>query len=41
MLVEAFKGSALPESKVTAPESVPGLAELAAAGKKLARAAKA
>jgi ribose transport system substrate-binding protein len=41
MLVEAFKGSALPENKVTAPESVPGLAELAAAGKKLARAAKA
>lgn len=41
MLVDAFKGSALPENRVTAPESVPGLAELAAAGKKLARTAKA
>jgi ABC-type sugar transport system substrate-binding protein len=33
MLVEAFKGAALPERKVTAPESVPSLAELASAGK--------
>jgi ABC-type sugar transport system substrate-binding protein len=41
MLVEAFKGSALPDSRVTQPESVPSLAELAAAGKKLANAAKA
>ena len=40
MLVEAFKGSALPDSRVTQPESVPSLAELAAAGKKLANAAK-
>ncbi len=40
MLVEAFKGSALPDSRVTQPESVPPLAELAAAGKKLANAAK-
>ena len=39
MLVEAFKGSALPDSRVTDPESVPSLAELAAAGKKLANAA--
>ncbi len=42
MLVEAFKNSAgLPESKVTAPESVPALAELAIAGKKVAKSAKA
>jgi|SRR5579885_1935517 len=41
MLVDAFKsGSTLPENKVTAPESVPTLGELAAAGQKLARAAK-
>jgi hypothetical protein len=41
MLVEAFKNaSTLPESKVTAPESVPSLAELAAAGKKFVKAAK-
>jgi ABC-type sugar transport system substrate-binding protein len=34
MLVEAFKnGAALPERKLTAPESVPSLADLAAAGK--------
>lgn len=40
MLVEAFRnGTTLPESRVTAPESVPPLAELAATGKKLARAA--
>jgi ribose transport system substrate-binding protein len=30
MLVEAFKGATMPERKVTAPESVPSLAELAA-----------
>lgn len=41
MLVEAFKGSALPDSRVTQPESVPALADLVAAGKKLANAAKA
>lgn len=42
MLVEAFKnGTTLPENKVTAPESVPPLAELAAAGKKFAKGAKA
>jgi ribose transport system substrate-binding protein len=42
MLVESFKnGGALPENKVTAPESVPPLPELAAAGRKLASAAKA
>jgi hypothetical protein len=40
MLVEAFKnGSTLPENQVTTPESVPSLAELAAAGKKATRAA--
>jgi ribose transport system substrate-binding protein len=34
MLVEAFKnGASLPERKITAPESVPSLADLAAAGK--------
>ncbi len=33
MLVEAFKGSALPDSRVTQPESVPPLAELAKLGK--------
>jgi ABC-type sugar transport system substrate-binding protein len=33
MLVEAFKGGALPENRVTEPESVPALAELAKAGK--------
>ncbi len=33
MLVEAFKGAAIPERKVTAPESVPSLADLAMAGK--------
>jgi ribose transport system substrate-binding protein len=42
MLVESFKNSApLPENRVTAPESVPSLPELAAAGRKLASAAKA
>ncbi len=40
MLIEAFKGATLPERKVTAPESVPSLAELASAGK-LHRSAKA
>ena len=41
MLVEAFKtGSMPPDRKVTEPESVPSLAELAAAGK-MARGAKA
>ena len=40
MLVEAIKnGAQLPESKITEPESVPTLAELAAVGK-LAKAAK-
>jgi hypothetical protein len=40
MLVEAFKnGTTLPENRVTAPESLPSLAELAAAGKKATRAA--
>jgi ribose transport system substrate-binding protein len=34
MLVEAFKGAAMPERKVTAPESVPSLAELAGANGK-------
>jgi ribose transport system substrate-binding protein len=33
MLVAAFKGAALPERKITEPESVPSLAELAKAGK--------
>jgi len=42
MLVEAIKtGSSLPEKKVTDPQSVPSLEDLAAAGKKLASAAKA
>ena len=41
MLVETFKtGAAMPERKVTDSESVPSLAELAAAGAKLAQAAK-
>jgi len=41
MLVETFKtGETLPERKVTQPESVPSLAELIAAGAKLAKAAK-
>ena len=42
MLVEAFKnGSAsLPERKVTEPESVPSLAELAASVVKLSKSAK-
>jgi len=40
MLVDAFKnGTTLPERKVTEPESIPPMAELAAAGK-MARAAK-
>lgn len=41
MLVEAFKSgaTALPERKLTEPESIPSLAELAAAGK-MVRAAK-
>jgi ABC-type sugar transport system substrate-binding protein len=33
MLVEAFKGGAMPERRVTAPESVPSVRDLAAAGK--------
>jgi ABC-type sugar transport system substrate-binding protein len=42
MLVDAFKkGSDLPDSKVTQPESVPTLAELSLAGRKLANGAKA
>lgn len=42
MLVEALNsGVALPENKVTAPESVPALADLAMAGKKVAKSAKA
>lgn len=42
MLVETFKtGALLPERKVIDPESVPSLSELAAAGAKLAKAAKA
>src|SRR5579863_966060 len=41
MMVEALKsGAQPPEIKITAPESVPGLAELAIAGQKLAKAAK-
>lgn len=40
MLVEAFKGAALPESKTTAPESVPSLAELSLLAGKLAKSAK-
>lgn len=40
MLVDAFKnGTMLPERKITEPESIPSLAELAAAGR-MARAAK-
>jgi ribose transport system substrate-binding protein len=34
MLVEAFKGAKLPEQKITEPESVPSLADLAMLGKK-------
>ena len=42
MLVEAFKtGTALPDRKVTDPVSIPSLADLAATGVKLAKAAKA
>src|SRR5215469_14973034 len=41
MLVEAFKKGASPDNKMTAPESMPSLAELAAAGAKMASAAKA
>ena len=43
MLVEAFKtgGTSLPDRKVTDPESVPSLADLSAAGRQLARGAKA
>ncbi len=37
MLVEAFKGAAMPERKVTAPESVPSLAELAGKARRAAR----
>lgn len=41
MLVDAFKkGADLPDSKVTQPESVPSLAELSLAGRKMASAAK-
>jgi ABC-type sugar transport system substrate-binding protein len=39
MLVEAFKGTPLPEQKITEPESVPSLADLTALGKK-AKSAK-
>jgi ABC-type sugar transport system substrate-binding protein len=39
MLVEAFKGAAMPERKVTEPESVPALVELAAGAEKLHRVA--
>jgi len=40
MLVEAFKsGTMLPDRKVTQPESIPSLTELAAAGK-MAKSAK-
>ena len=40
MLVEAFKsGTMMPDRKVTEPESIPSLAELAAAGK-MTKAAK-
>ncbi len=38
MLVEAFKGAALPERKVTEPESVPSLAELAGKARRAAGA---
>jgi len=39
-LVEAFKsGTMMPDRKVTEPESIPSLAELAAAGK-MTKAAK-
>ena len=43
MLVEAFKtgGASLPDHKVTQAQSVPSIAELAAAGKKMAKGAKA
>jgi len=42
MLMDSFnKGAVLPERKKTDPESVPSLAELAAAGEKLGKAAKA
>lgn len=37
MLVEAFKGAAMPERKVTAPQSVPSLAELAGKARRAAR----
>jgi hypothetical protein len=42
MLVEAFKNPAatLPERRLTQAESVPSLAELAGAGRKLAKGAK-
>jgi hypothetical protein len=41
MLVEAFKSNAaLPERKVTEPESVPTLQDLAVAAGKLQRAAR-
>jgi ribose transport system substrate-binding protein len=41
MFLEAFKsGAAIPERKLIIPESVPSLAELAAAGQRLAKAAK-
>jgi len=40
MLVEAFKGAAMPESKITTPESVPSLAELSVLAGKLAKSAK-
>ncbi len=40
MLVEAFKGAAMPEKKVTEPESVPSMAELGAMGGRMAKSAK-
>jgi ribose transport system substrate-binding protein len=41
MLVNAFQnGASMPDSKVTEPESIPSLKELAAAGQKLAKAAR-
>jgi ribose transport system substrate-binding protein len=42
MLVESFKsGATLPESKITHPESVPSLSDLAATAARLAKSAKA
>ena len=39
MLVDAFKGATLPERKVTEPESVPSLADLARASLKMSKGA--